>query len=352
MPIVYEEAIKTDISSGKTAPCYLLFGNDSFLKKHYADSLCKICFDGDPFFNLQRFENSFDMQELFNAVTQYPMMADKKCVCVSDFDFERASKTELDSFIEVISQTGEECTLVIRFDSVEFDAKKNSKAKRIITACEKRGGKAVCLDHRKPQALVKTVINAAVKRGCKISDTNARHLIESVGEDIYVLQNEIEKLCSFVRGGEIDKQTVDFVCIKTVEASVYDFTKKIFACDVSAALKFLDDMFFMRIEPGLILHTVASTYIDIYRVFTGGSAGKKVSEISNDFAYKNRSFVLERAAENVRKLDSKKFNLSFDALLWADDALKSFSSDAQTVLEQLTVKLIYIILKGETVDKT
>ena len=350
MPIVYEESIKNDITSKNTVPCYVLFGEDGFLKKHYTDSLSKLCYDGDAFFNLQRFENDINFQELYDAVTQYPMMADKKCVIVDDFDYEDASKSEMETFVEIISKIGEGCTLIIRFDGIEFDVKKSNRAKRIITACEGVGGKVVCLEHRKPQVLVKMIMSAISKRGCKINDINARYLLENIGDDIYVIQSEIDKLCSFASGKEIDKAMIDFLSIKSVEVSIYDYVKKIFACDVSGALQMLDDMFFKRIEPIIILHTAASAYVDTYRVFAGAKAGVKVNQLAIDFAYKNRAFVLERASLNLRKLDAKRINLSFEALMWADDAIKSFANDPQTILEQLTIKLIYIISKGEAVD--
>ena len=37
MPIIYEDELRRDISSGRFAPVYLIYGDDSYLKNHYKD---------------------------------------------------------------------------------------------------------------------------------------------------------------------------------------------------------------------------------------------------------------------------------------------------------------------------
>ena len=86
MPVLFEEVIKKDLSTGNFAPVYILFGNDSYLKKFYFDKLCDSAYGGDPFFNLLKFESNSNLQDVYDAVMQYPMMADSKCVAVTDFE--------------------------------------------------------------------------------------------------------------------------------------------------------------------------------------------------------------------------------------------------------------------------
>lgn len=350
MAVIYEDALSAELSKGKTAPVYLLFGDDPYLKKYYADRISDKSYDGDPFFNLCKFEGNADLQQVYDAVTQLPMMASRKCVTLTDFDFEHCGKSDLDRLCSLMGETGEECVLIMRFDTVELDAKRSSKAKKLIAAAEKAGGRAVSLDHRRPAQLVKMLTDGAAKRKCRMEPNVARYMIETVGEDIATLKNELDKLCSFANGAAIDKATVDSVCVKSVESSVYDYMKQVLACRPEEALRLLDGLFFMRIEPMIILHTAASTYVDIYRAYAAKKAGVSIAQVAKDFGYKNRAFVLERAADSLKRLDSKKIALGFEALLEADKGLKTTGLDPRTVLEQMTVRLVYIILKGEAVD--
>lgn len=348
--LISEDQLKRQIKSGSFAPAYLIFGDDAYLKKNYVNKICSAVSEEDDVFNLQRYFGDCNLQDVYDAVSQFPMMADKKCVTLCDYDFERADKSDFEKLYELLSNTSDTCVLVVWFDSVEFDSKKSAKAKKLLSALQKGGGHAVCLNHKGTADLVKMLIGGAQKRGCSIDAGAARLLIETAGNDINTLNNELNKLCSFVGKGNIDKNTVEKVVVKTVEASVYNLNKAIFNCNVDGALKMLDELFFMRIEAMIILHTVSSAYIDIYRVAAAKKAGQPVSAVAEVFGYKGREFVLERAAENLKKLDSKRLFLSFGALLEADRSLKSFGWDERIILEQLVVRLIYIIVKGEAVD--
>ncbi len=348
MPIVYEDELRRDIASKRFAPVYLIYGDDSYLKNYYKDTLAKKSFDGDPFFNLQKFEADCNLQEVFDAVNQFPMMADSKCVVLSDYDF---SKGDYDRFLELISNANDTCVLILCFDTVEFDAKKGNKEKKIIAAVEKAGGKCAEVNHRSVTALVKMLSDGAKKRGCNFSEIAARYLIEIAGIDLSTLKNELDKLCAYVGSGDITKETIEQIAVKSVDASVYEYVKHIIAGNISDALTQLDDMFFMRIEPMIILSVTASSYVDIYRAYTANIKGVAKADIAADFKYpKNKLFLIDRAVQNLKRFDGVKLRLSLDSIAEADKSLKSFGTDPRVVLEQLTVKLVYILTKGEAVD--
>lgn len=351
MPIVYEEQLRKDITGKHFAPVYLIFGDDSYLKNYYKDTLAKKASDGDPFFNLQIFEGDIDLQEVFDAVNQFPMMTDRKSVVLSDFDFEHCAKGDFDRLAELILNSNDTCVLIICFDTVEFDAKKGTKEKKLLAAVEKIGGICAEINHRSTTALVKMLSDGAKKRGCNFGEIAARHLIEISGSDLSTLKNELDKLCAYVGSGDISKEIVEQIAVKSVDASVYEYVKQIFAGDVSKALTMLNDMFYMRIEPMIILSVTASSYIDIYRAYSANVKGALKSDISNDFKYpKNKLFLIDRAVQSLKKFNGKKLRLSLEAIAEADKSLKSFGADAHSILEQLTVKLIYILIKGEAVD--
>ena len=350
MLIQFEDALKKDISSKRLAKTYILFGEDGFLKKSYADKLCGMAFDGDPFFNLQRFEGDCNLQDVYNAVEQFPMMADSKCVCLTDYDFEHASKEDFEKLCLLLESEHEECVFILRFDSIEVDPK-SSKARGIFASTEKSGGRIIRLDHKRSVELVKVLTDGAAKRGVKMDSKTAEYMIEICGTDLNTLKNELDKLCFYNAKGTIDKKAVDYLSIKSVEESVFDLTNEIFKGNPSGALDMLDSLFFMRIEPIIILHTVSSSYVDLYRVRAAKKSGKGIIAVSEAFNYKNRDFVLKRAADTLTKFDDNKLELSLKALVNADSALKSTGSDPRVVLEQLVIRLIYILVKGETVDK-
>ena len=90
--------------------------------------------------------------------------------------------------------------------------------------------------------------------------------------------------------------------------------------------------------------------VDMHRVLSGKAHSFNSEKIAGDFGYGTRAFTLKDASYNLKSFDFNKLYLSFKALCDTDKALKSFSGNDRTVLEQLIVKLSYIAVKGEAVD--
>ncbi len=290
------------------------------------------------------------MQEVYDAVLQFPVMSDKKVVILTNYDFEKCKKSDYDKLCTIIAEVPESCIFILLYDALSIVAKKNTKLLKLITIAEKNNGITAQLDHRTVPELAKMLENGAKKRGCTLASATARYLVEMVGEDINTLKNELSKLCAFVGHGEITKQIVDAVSVKTVEASVYSLSKQIIEYDMILALKTLDELFYLKVEPIVILSTISGFYVDMYRAFIGKERGMNSAEIAKEFGYFGREFVIRNAMQDIRKFDHTRFLLSFNALRKADNSLKSFSCDARTVLEQLVVKLGFIALKGEDLD--
>ncbi len=349
MAAIFESALKNEIKNG-ARNVFILYGNDGYLKKNYTRKICAPYAQEDDVFNFQKFSGECDLQDVYDAVLQFPMMSEKKVVILTDYDFEKCSKSDFDKLCTIISENPDTCVFILLFDVMEVVAKKNTKLSKLVSLAEKNNGIAAELNHRTLPELVKMLTTGAQKRGCSFDSAAARYLVETAGEDINTLKNELEKLCGYVKNGEITKQTVDLVCIKTVEASVYSLSKHIIECNMTAALKVLDELFYLKVEPIIILSTISGFYVDMYRAFIGKERAKTSDEIAKEFGYFGREFVIRNAMSDTKKFDHSKFELSFDALRAADKSLKSFSGDQRTALEQLVVKLGYIAVKGEGLD--
>lgn len=349
MAIIFEETLKKAIKTGDKN-LFVLFGEDGYLKKLYVEKISKVIATQDDVFNYQRFEADCDLQEVYDAVQQFPMMNDKKVVVLRDYDYSACNTEDFNKLISLIEDVPETTVFILWFDAFEFEIKKNAKFDKIVKACDNARGLVVNLSHRRGPELEKMLTDGALKRGCKMEISAARFLIENSGDDINTLHNELEKLCAFVNGQVITKEIVQNVSVKTIESDVYALAEKIIKCELQPAFEILDNLFFMRVDPIVILSSISGLYVDIYRVMLGRSKGVSISKIAEDFAYGNRTFVLEKLTVYLKKLDFNKLQLSFKALVDADKALKSFSGDDRVVLEKLIVKLSYIAVKGESVD--
>ena len=349
MAVIYEENLSKLLKLSQKN-IYILFGDDGYLKNMYKNKISRSVCESDDVFNFQTFREDCDLQDVYDAVLQFPMMADQKCVILDDYDFEHCKAEDFNKLCTVLKENPDSCVLILFFDGVNSDYKKSGKFKTIVDLAEKNNGVACELSHRSIPELVKMLTEGAKKRNCTFETNAAKYLVETAGQDINILVNELEKLCNFIKEGEITKQTVEKVSIKTVEAKIFTLSQQIINCNIDLAMKTIDDLFFTRVEPIIILSTVSGFYVDMYRLFAGKKKGMGINEVAEAFDYKSRKFALEKAMPYIKNFDSKKFSLSFQVLCNADKLLKSFSADAKTVLEQAVIRLCYIIAKGESVD--
>ena len=351
MPICFEQQLKSSLEQGRLHGVYLFFGDDLYLKNLYLGKIISKANVKDDIFNLHLFGATAELQQVYDAVLQLPLMNDKKVVVLKDFPFEDISDGEFKKLCELSGECNDDTVFVITFEDEEFDNKRSARAKALISSVEKAGGLAACLNHRDNGDLMRMLTTGAAKRGCKMSADAARYLVQNVSQDISVLKFELEKLCAYANGGAIEKSTAQKVCTKTVEASIYDLTKEIFACNSQKALRLADELFYMRLAASSILFTMHSAYVDMYRVYCAELAGLTPATVAEDFAYpSNKQFLTTNAKANLRHFDENKLMLSFEELFTADRLLKSFGTDERAVIEQLIIRLIYIIQKGEKID--
>ena len=350
MPVITESLLKNALTKGEIKPVYIIFGDDGYLLDRYEDLIVSKTCGKNNDFDLQKFERDIDLQLVFDSVNQFPFAGERRCAILYDYNFEKAAEEDFEKLISLVSDCYETATLVLRFDAIEIDLKRSSRAKKLFSACESGGGVTAELNHRSAAELSKMLQNGAKKRGKILDRATADYMLENCGLDINLLAGELDKLCRYVENEKISKEDIDFACTKTVEASVYDYVKKIITCDTGGAIKTLNDMFYMRFESMLILYTVAAAFVDMARVNAAGKIHTPISTVATDFSYKNKEFVLRNASSNLRRFIDAKLNACFDEILRADKSLKSFSGNDKFILEQMTVKLIYIIAHGDEID--
>ena len=135
-----EKTLKASIESGSLLPVYIIAGEDIYLKKQALDRIIKAAVEPDDEMNLIKYEYGVNLQEVYDEVNGFPLMADKKCVVFKDFDLEDADKAEFEKFLELAGESYETTVFVIYFGSAESDVIKSAKFKKLVSAVEGAGG--------------------------------------------------------------------------------------------------------------------------------------------------------------------------------------------------------------------
>jgi len=136
-----EETLKQHIKNEELLPVYVLYGEESYLVGQYASKLCRRAMDGEDeldSFNLHRFDGlKCDFNEIEEAAEALPLMAERTCVTVRDYDVGTGDGHE--RLLTLLQEPNESCVLIFYYDAMKVSAAKNERWKTFLAAAEKSG---------------------------------------------------------------------------------------------------------------------------------------------------------------------------------------------------------------------
>lgn len=344
-----EAQLKKALQGNKIAPVYFLYGAEHYLIRHYVNRIIKKTVTVNAEFNLDEYDEKVPMQQIYDSVMAFPLMSEKKCVSVCDLPVDKLTLADFKVLLEMVSAPNPTTVLLLWFETVEIPQKQMpDRFKKLSAAVEQGGGASVCFPHKTEAEIISLLCGGAAKRLCRMQPTTAKYMISLCGDSLFLLTNELEKLCAYAvtKGGLITNETVNAVCSRTVEASAYGISRELFANRLPEALKLLGDLFYTRTEPLIILAGIADSYIDIYRWLAAQKAGFSRQQAAQQFGYGSRAFRLDYAERYAKQLTDGALALSLQAIAEADGKLKSAREDPKMIMEALLVSLFYIKSKG------
>lgn len=349
MPVLSEQELNKQIANADIQSLYFLYGLETYSAKRTANKLIKKAAGTElQAFNLNTFGNTAEAEQIIAAVEAMPMMQERKCVAVSDYNLEEKQAAETEMLYQLIADVPDYTTLVLYYPTLTFGGKQiSAKWKKFIHACNKTG--IVVEFERKGAAdLQKLMIREAEKAGCALSKSNAKYLHEAVGNEIRALQSEVHKLCAFLDyKGEITSALIDQMVAKSMEATVFLLADAIVAGNYEKAYLYTDQLFFQKEEPVAVLAVLSRTYIDIYRVYAAVSAGHTEHAPAAYGEYKGKEFLLTKAGRNLKRMSAAALHKSLSILIQADLALKSSPQDNRIIFEKTIAKLLLVLNSHE-----
>lgn len=346
MPQLDEIGLKAQLRAGKFFRLYFIFGEESYLKQYYAGLIARKCVaPGMEGFNLKKLDASrgAGLDEVYEAAQTLPAFGGYRCVQAKDFQLDALTQTEKKELKTFVSELPDTTVLIFWQDTVEVDLKRNAKY-RALAELFRGCGAVLCFDRLDRASLCRLLMSGAANRGFALDWDTALYLSDKVGNDLYTLQNELDKLCNACREGVVTRERIDEVCVSSLEASVFDLSRALLRGDGGRAFAVLEKLLADREKPELILGTLIAAYVDMYRAVVAREAGEKCDYPAKFFNYRGREFRLRYALRDAKGLSSEKICTALDRLNEADRRLKTRVTDERTILEKLLAELL-------TVDK-
>lgn len=338
MPTLDERGLRDRLRAAP-AGCFLLYGEETYLIKTYVNKIIDAAVEPEfADFNLHRFDGkSATLSDIYDAAIAVPMMAERTCVVVTDYPLEEADEAELRALDRLLEETPEECALVFAYPTVQPKGAKFNAAVKLFD----RKGMVVKFARREQAELVRLVESGAKKRGCAFDRGAALYFVTNIGTDLNLLLNELEKVCAY-SDGTITRAEVDAVCIKSLEARVFDMIRDLNARRLEGAFRKLAQLFAQREDPLMILGALTASYTDLYRVKAAVASGERPDAAAGYYNYAKKEFRLKNAASAASAMSLPALYECLELLAAADAALKGFGGNERLVLEQTLVQLAQV----------
>lgn len=340
MPAITELELKKELDKNQIRPLYFLYGEEKYLLKKAARRIMKKSGNQDfPEFNMNEFSDDAGVDSISDAVEALPMMAERKCVAVSDFNLDAKNTTELAKLTELLTNLPETTALIFYYPTMEMSIKKTAKLKKVFEAVQGEGC-VVEFKHRSSSDLAKLLINQAEKQGCSLSRQNAGKIVEYVGMDIQSLMSELAKLTAYADGSEITADIIEKLVSKNLDTTVFVLSNAVTSGSYERAYECMDQLFKDREEPVAILSALSSVYIDMYRVWTARREGLPPKSASEYGEYRGREFRLTKADRSLSDISGNSIYKSLKILLETDIALKSSKVKPRILMDSLIARLL------------
>lgn len=332
------ELLKKQIKTGEFANLYIIYGDEDYLKEFYCKKIIKKAVSGFETFNLQWFDGAPDMAQLAAAVNNMPLMSEHKCVVVKDTDPQSLRAGDWKELQGIIKSLPPECILIFYFDAVKPNPKKDARFKTLLTAASKQG-LAVEIKTPSESDKVRFITKRAAENGCEIDADTARYLIECCGEGLNTIASELDKVCGYCGGGKITRQHVDAMVIPPMTSTIYDLARAVVAGRLDKAMSIVDELFYKKEEPVIILSALSGAFCDLYRAKAALLSEVSESRVVADFNYRGREFRVRNAMRDCRGVSINYLSKCLQLLMRADARIKGSSVDNRLALERLIIEI-------------
>lgn len=321
------QVLNQDIKDKNFKPVYLLYGEESFLKKSYKNRLRQAITDGDDM-NFNYFEGkNIDLDQLMNLADTMPFFAEKRLIMVEDSGLFKSGGAE--KLTEYLPQMPDTACLV--FIESEVD-KRNRLFKKV-----KELGYPAEMARQSPGQLGKWAGTILAKEGKKITGNTMELFLSMAGDDMENIKMELEKLTSYTAGRDvITNEDIEEICTVRAVNKVFDMVNAIVTGKTRQAMDLYDDLLTLKEPPMRILFLIARQFNQILQVKELMEKGMDKSSIASKL--KIQPFVAGKIMPQSRSFTKEQILSYVELCVDMEEAVKTGRMQDRLAVELLITK--------------
>lgn len=264
--------IMQDIKENTFERFYLLYGSEDYLKHQYRDKLVKALVDVEDNMNYSFYEGKkINVNDLLDTGDTLPFFAENRVIVVENSGLFKKTPEGFEKRLINFPDS----THVIFVES-EVDGRN-----RLVTWFKKNGYKT---EMKAPSEgeIRKWIAKLCKDEGKQIYENAVEYFIGSVGLDMMLIKNELEKLFSYVGDrAEITIEDVREVCVNEADDTLYQMVDAIGNRNQKEALILYRNLLQLKQEPLFILSQLSRNVRKMLEISELLSDGKNFDEIAS-----------------------------------------------------------------------
>ena len=260
-----------DLKAGQFSKIYLLYGEETYLKKQYKEKLRNAMLSPDDTMNFAYYEGKgINVKEVIDLAETLPFFAERRLIIIEDSGFFKNASPELADYIKELPET----TSMI---FVENEIDKRGKLYKAVKSC----GRVVELGRQDEHTLIRWIAGNVKREEKQIREQTIRYFLEKVGTDMENIQRELEKLFCYTLGKEIiTEEDVEEICTTQITNQIFDMVNAVAEKQQKKALDYYYDLIALKEPPMRILFLLTRQFKLLLEVKTMDKLGMARKEIS------------------------------------------------------------------------
>lgn len=320
------KTIDADIKAGSFAPVYLLYGEESYLKKQYREKLKKaLAAEGDTM-NVSCFEGKDIRPEaLIDLAETMPFFADRRLILVENSGMFKNACEELAEYMKNIPPSA--C-----FVFVEEEVDKRSKMFKRVKAA----GRVVEFSRQGEKILTQWILGRVKREQKNITRDALNQFLQATGEDMGNIDRELEKLlCYCMEKEAIETADVQAVCTYQTVNKIFDMVNAVAEKNQKKALSLYYDLLALKEPPMRILFLIARQFQILLQVKELSQKGYDKKFIASQVGIPE--FAVRRNQSQAGSFTSGKLIEAVAQCVEMEEAVKTGNINDQMAVELLII---------------
>lgn len=324
--------IENDIANDNIKQCYLLYGEEAYLKLFYKKRIMKVfgADDESNTMNVAYFTGKdIDVKEIISLADTMPFFADYRTIIVSDSGFFKSSQDELADFIK------NSLPDTTRMLFVESEVDKRSKMFKAI----KEHGTDVEFTQQTEESNRKWVMKLLKGDNKNMEPSVIAYFLQKTGNDMANIRTEYDKLISYALNKDvITKDDVDAIVTVRLQDRVFVMLDSMSEKNQKKALHLYYELLALKTPPYKILSLITTRFNDMLIVKELKVKGYDKSGITNKMGYGNNTWRTEKLIANASHYSLKTLKEALFECAEFDEKIKTGQITDKLAVEMLIVK--------------